>query len=297
MDPLTLKLFLAVCEERSIARAAARESITTSAVSKRIADLEAHFGTSLLIRRPQGVEPTAAGIRLLQHCRTMLGHIAEIEHEMRDYRDGVRGLIRVCANESATIGYLPDDIAAFVASHSAVTIDFQVDTSPTVVRKVLENAADVGVFAGTTPAVDLEVFPYRADRLVAVLPSGHALLNENSVCFTDLLDFEMIGSEADGAIESLLRRAASDAGRKLKTVIRVGSFDAACRFVEAGLGYAIVTQAVASTLARALEISFVHLSEDWARRWLNLCVRDRRSLPAASALFVEELTDGRGRGA
>ena len=44
-DPVTLRLFIAVCEERSIARAAEREAIVASAVSKRIAAIEREIGT------------------------------------------------------------------------------------------------------------------------------------------------------------------------------------------------------------------------------------------------------------
>ena len=47
-DPVTLRLFVAVCEERNIARAAAREALVASAVSKRIAAVERAVGAPLL---------------------------------------------------------------------------------------------------------------------------------------------------------------------------------------------------------------------------------------------------------
>ena len=50
LDPITLRLFVAVCEERNIARAAAREAIVASAVSKRIAALEQAVGAALVVR-------------------------------------------------------------------------------------------------------------------------------------------------------------------------------------------------------------------------------------------------------
>lgn len=293
IDLLTLKLFVAIIDEGGIAKAAWRENITTSAVSKRISEMEARFGTALLIRQRQGAEPTAAGSALLPHCRAMLSRLAQIDGEMRDFRQGIRGQIRISANESATIGYLPGDIAALLAEHPAVQLDFQVDTSPVVVRKVMENAADIGVFTGSAPTGTLEVVPYRQDRLVAVLPSEHPLTGRAKISFTELLDFDMIGSEASGAIEALTLRAASNACRTMKTRIRVGSFDAACRFVEAGLGVTVVTETVAATLTKALDIAFVHLEEDWAKRQLNVCVRERSSLPAATALLLAQLIESR----
>ena len=64
-DLLSLQLFVAVCEEQSIAKAADREHIAASAVSKRISDLEVRLNTPLFHRSSKGLELTAAGRDLL----------------------------------------------------------------------------------------------------------------------------------------------------------------------------------------------------------------------------------------
>src|SRR5262245_25050979 len=71
-DPVTLRLFVAVCEEGNIARAAEREAIVASAVSKRIAAIEDDIGTPLLVRGRRGIVPTAAGQTLLRQARDVL---------------------------------------------------------------------------------------------------------------------------------------------------------------------------------------------------------------------------------
>ena len=60
LDLTSLRLFVAVCETRNIARAAERQAIVGSAISKRLSALEATVGTPLLQRRRRGVEPTPA---------------------------------------------------------------------------------------------------------------------------------------------------------------------------------------------------------------------------------------------
>ena len=55
IDLLTLRLFIAVCEERSINRAAAREHIAVSALSRRMSELEATLKVALLRRHTRGV--------------------------------------------------------------------------------------------------------------------------------------------------------------------------------------------------------------------------------------------------
>lgn len=289
LDFITLKLFVAAVEEGSIARAAMRENITTSAVSKRITELEAYFNTALLIRNRQGVKPTSAGVALLKQARSILGTLSQISGEMREFSDGVRGQVRITANESSTIGYLPEDISKFLSIHPSVGIDVEMELSGAVVRTVIENGADIGVFTGEASTETLDVFHYRNDQLVAVVPSDYRYAKSDGATFSEFLDTPIIGSESMGAIESAILLAASREGKRLRTRIRVGSFDAACRFVEAGLGVAVVTRAVAEPLTKMLDIKFITLTDQWANRTLKICVRNRASLPAATALFLEHL--------
>lgn len=290
LDLLTIRLFVAVVEERSLARAAWRENITVSAVSKRISDLEAVLGTELLRRQRSGVEPTLAGQALVAHGRAVLGRVDRLCVEMAGFGEGLRGLIRIAANESAAIGYLPGPITAFLDDCPEVQVDLQIAISAEVVRRVQENAADIGVFTGPEPTVDLQVLPYRRDRLVAVLPAAHPLVAVPApLSFAAILAHPLIGSEETGAIEALTRRAAVEAGRGLRTRVRVTSFDAAARLVEAGVGITIMPETVAQMLARALRLELRRLAEPWAVRDLNLCLRPgTRSMPAHRR-FLEKL--------
>src|SRR6476646_11185517 len=71
IDLTSLQLFVAACELGSIGRAAEREFIAASAISKRLSDLEAAVGTPLLYRRPRGVDLTPAGDTFLHHARSV----------------------------------------------------------------------------------------------------------------------------------------------------------------------------------------------------------------------------------
>ncbi|MBC7042311.1 LysR family transcriptional regulator, partial [Salmonella enterica subsp. enterica serovar Enteritidis] len=97
IDLLTLELFVAIAEEQSIAKAAEKKNIVASAVSRRISDVEDRFQVELLHRHSKGIEPTPAGFALLEHARIILGNLSRLESELTGYRQGKRGLIRVCA--------------------------------------------------------------------------------------------------------------------------------------------------------------------------------------------------------
>lgn len=111
-DPITLRLFVAVCEERNIARAAEREALVASAVSKRIAAIEREIGTPLLIRDRRGIRLTAAGESLLRQARDVLGALARMRAELSEFATGVQSSIRVVASVSVLAERLPEDTAS-----------------------------------------------------------------------------------------------------------------------------------------------------------------------------------------
>ena len=108
---------MAVCELGSIGRAAEREFIAASAVSKRLSDLEATLETPLLYRHTRGVDLTPAGESLLHHARSVLFSLEKMQAELSEYADGVRGHVRIHANISAIVQFLPEDLGAFTREH------------------------------------------------------------------------------------------------------------------------------------------------------------------------------------
>jgi DNA-binding transcriptional LysR family regulator len=291
-DVLTLQLFVAIVEEQSIAKAAEREHIAASAVSRRISDLEAMLKVALLIRHPKGIDPTPAGAALLRHARLVLGNLERLEAELTDYERGLRGLVRIAANKSAILQSLPEELARFLEQHPMVRIDLEEELSPAIIMAVVENSADIGIFGGNIPAPALETFLYREDELVAVTPLRHKLAERKAVRFVEMVEHDFVCLEKGSSIETLCVREADALKRELKLRVRVSSFEALFRLVEAGLGIGLVPASVAERNASTRSVAAVPLAEPWARRPLNLGVRDLASLPVAARLLVEHLTAG-----
>lgn len=179
IDLTSLQLFVAVCELGSIGRAAEREFIAASAVSKRLSDLETTLGTALLYRHTRGVDLTPAGESLLHHARSVLFSLEKMQGELSEYADGVRGHVRVHASISAVVQFLPEDLGRFIRQHGEVKIDLEEHLSSEVVRAVQEGAADLGICHAAAVSRgaldDLQLRPYREDQLALVVPRGHAL--------------------------------------------------------------------------------------------------------------------------
>src|ERR1700734_1082830 len=124
-DLLSLKLFVAVCESKSISRAAAREHIAASAVSKRISDLEELVKAPLFHRTTKGLEPTAAAQALLPHARGVMRDLRQMESERAEHAACLCGGVRIRAGVSTMLQHLPGALANLVAIHSAIRIDLE----------------------------------------------------------------------------------------------------------------------------------------------------------------------------
>lgn len=294
LDPISLRLFVHIVEEGSIAAVASREHIAASAVSRRISDLEDALKTRLLARTNKGVEATAAGIALANLARGVLHEMDEIYVQMREYASGIRGHVRVMANISAIIQFLPLEIKAFLSEHPQVQVHLQENISASITKAVFENAADIGIYTVMPHGQNLETFPYHVDELVLIVPQRHALASRRSVSFAETLDFDYVGLHTGSAINIQLIRIAAELDKTIRMAMQVTSYDALCVMVEAGLGIGILPREVAKRFAKGVGIRVVALAEPWARRQLKICVRSFDALPVAAQLLVNHLKQGSG---
>lgn len=288
LDPTSLKLFISVVEEKTIAAAAAREHIAAAAISKRLSDIEHTLGTPLLRRTNRGVEPTDAGLALMALARNALHELDQIPIQMQSYSSGTRGLVRICASMSSITQFLPNDIQRFISEHEGVQVNLEEKISSLVIQSVHENAADIGIYTNVQDTKGLEIFPYRTDHLVLIMPKGHALIKRKAWAFNDTLQHDYVGWQTGSAINQQLTNAAAAARQDWRLKIRVSSFDALCMMVSSGLGVGILPEAIATrNLDNLKNIEIRQLTDPWATREFKLCVRSISALTTAARLMVD----------
>ena len=291
LDLTSLRLFVAVCETRNIARAAEQQAIVGSAISKRLAALEDTVGTPLLVRRRHGVAPTPAGDTLLEHARALLARAAQIERDMAGYAAGVRGHVRVLATQSAIAESLADDVAAFLKApgHQHIRIDMEEAVSTQVLRAVREGSASLGICWDAADLRGLHHWPWRGDRLAVVMPPGHALARRKRLALADTLPYEQVSLPPESAVQVMLQRAAALAGQPIRYRVVAATFDAALRVVRSRLAIAILPAELSAPYAEAFELRVTPLTDAWAQRRFAIACRDPEALTPAARLLVEHL--------
>lgn len=289
IDLASLQMFVAVCECGSIGKAAEREFIAASALSKRLSDLETTLGSPLLQRHSRGVHPTPAGQSLLHHARSVLFTLDRMHTELHEYADGARGQVRVHASISATVQFLPEDLGAFIRAHQGIRIDLEEHLSSEVIRAVQEGAADFGVCNTADGVGELQTLPYRQDQLVLIVPSTHALARESSVAFADTLALDHVGLHSNSSIYTAMRQAAAALGQNIKLRIQVTGLDAMCRMIHNGLGVGVMPQRAFALMHSTGTLTAVPLTDPWAHRHIELVARDFSTLPRSARLLVDHL--------
>jgi DNA-binding transcriptional LysR family regulator len=293
IDLRTLRLFVAACDCGSMKGAAARERIEPSAISKRIAQLEATLGTPLLLRNKRGVQPTPAGLALLEHARTVLFTIERIEHDASAFGRGIKGHVRLLATASAIAESLLDDLATFMREpeNRNIKLDIEERYSKDLVRQLREGGASIGVCWNNIDLEGLEHRPYRHDRLALAVHAEHPLADRKSLRFEQTLDYEHVGLPPSTAVHIALQRAAARAGRSLIYRVIVSNFDAAFRVVGANLGVSVVPVEVSSPYAASRGIRVIPLSDAWAQRSFVVCFADHGALSPAAQRMVDYLVE------
>ena len=289
-DLISLALFLRAVETSSLSKAAEQSHIALAAASRRIALLEHRYHVILLYRSSKGVAPTPAGVALATHARRMIEQADKLFADLSDYAKGIKGHLRIQANTSAITQYLPRDLAKFSSEYPDLKLELEENRSVQIVQALREGRADIGIVMDGVDLEGLVSFPYRRDRLVAVVPRGHEL-RARKAPFSQLLQYDLVGLDSSAAMMRLLAGVALRAGQPLRLRMQVRSFEAVCKLVQAGMGIGVLPELAAQDFAPIMGLRLIRFTDDWADRSMFICVRDLDSLPSTGRLFVEQLVD------
>jgi DNA-binding transcriptional LysR family regulator len=291
-DLTDLQLFLHVVEAGSITGGATRAHLSLASSSERIHGMEDTLGVPLLLRGRRGVTPTKAGEALVRHARLVFQQLQRMRAELGEHAQGLKGTVRLMCNTAALSEYLPEALTGFMARHPNVDVNLEERPSHEVAKAVREGAADLGILADAVDLSQLESFPFRVDRLVAVTtPALAHLLSPDGapVDFIRLLEFDHVGLAGDSALFHYLELQARRLGRTLHARVRLRGFEAVCRMVEAGVGIGIVPEPAARRCAQTMNIAVLALLDAWSLRQLAVCVKSFDDLPRHAQQLVDAL--------
>jgi DNA-binding transcriptional LysR family regulator len=293
-DLHSLRLFVAVCELRSLSRAAERMNMALSAASRRLKLFEEEIGAPLVRRLPHGLELTTAGFTAERYAQSVLQMADQLAVNMDEHRSGVRGRIRVAASSSALVQKLAGDLASFARDNPDIKIDLEERPTAETIEALSRKHVDVGVIVRGLIDHGLDGFPYAQDHLAVAVYKGHRLSRLKRVKFSQLFDEEFVGLETGTAVHRLVASKAREAGRILNIRVQVRTFDVMCQMIQHHLGIGILPETALRPIASALELKLIALDEPWARRDIDVVVPAFDALAPPTARLLERLRSTSG---
>jgi DNA-binding transcriptional LysR family regulator len=285
MDLFQLETFLAVAEERSFSRAAARLHRTQPAVSQVIAKLEAELGETLLERSSRDGTLTDAGEVLRDYAQKMINLRSDAGAALVDLRSLHSGCLNLAANEYTCLYLLPV-LDAFRREHPRIKVAVQRSLASRIADEVLSHSVELGVvsFRPDDPQVRSTVV-YR-DELVCVVAPTHPLAKPRTASIARLGREPFVAHN----VASPLRRKVIAAFKRHKTPLKMEvelpSLEAIKRFVERGNGVALVPGLTVQTELASGSLVAVAVPELQVERKLRLVCRRQAALSHAARAFL-----------
>ncbi|QGZ64657.1 LysR family transcriptional regulator [Paraburkholderia acidisoli] len=291
MDLQGLQMLVSAIESKSLSRAAEHENLATSGASKRIAELERRLGAVLLVRHARGVEPTPAGVALYHHAKSILRGVELAQKSVAEFGAGGMPKIRLAANRSSIIQYLPLAVSRYFATEPGAQIDLQERYSYDIPRLVTEGEADLGIYHARTAAPGVHSVPYRQDRVVLVVPLDHPLAHLEETPLEAAMDYPFVGYFPRHSYEAFSSLAEESLSRPLNVRIEVSNYEARCRLIREKVGIGVMPELIAASYLTLFGLKAVRLTDDWARRQFFICMStsDHRILRPALVAFVDHL--------
>ena len=293
-DLVDLSAFMAVAEERSFTRAAAKLGTSQSALSHTIRRLETRLGVRLLTRTTRSVAPTEAGERLIGTVTPAFDSIGAQLATLGELRERPAGSLRITASEDAATTVLLPVLATLLADYPDINVELNIDSGLT---DIVAGRFDAGVRLGEAVAKDMVAIRIGPDLRMAVVGSpAYFAMHRAPGTPQDLAEHRCINlrlSTAGGFYAWELEKDGRALRVRVEGQMAFNNAAMIVRAAEAGLGLGFVTEArVAEQLADG---RLVRALEDWCRPFTgyHLYYPSRRQ-PSAAFRVVADALQWRG---
>lgn len=279
-----LELLVAADAHGSISAAARALGLSQPTASAGLRRLERSLGLELLVRTTRGARLTATGHEAAARARDVLEASDRFEAAVVGLRDAPRDVLRVAASLTVAEYLAPRWLAALAreaAPGRAPDVELTVRNSRDVMRRVLDDEADLGFVEGPAVRRGLRSRTVAHDELVAVVAAGHPWAGRRSVTVADLLAGGLVVREPGSGTREILEEALAASGALLPAhLLTLGSTAAVKTAVRHGEGVGVLSAlTVADDLARGALVRVPVLGLDLRRR-LRVVWKDGAALTA-----------------
>ena len=284
------KIFADLVETKSFSKAAKLNGITQSAVSQQARAMERNFKTLMIDRSQKQFNLTREGQRIYEAAKEILHVYEKLESELQEMKKVISGTIRISTIYSIGLHELPPYVKRFLQEFPSVNVRIEYRRSNLVYEDILHNAVDFGLVAFPQKQRQIEMIPFRNDRLVLITHPHHALAKATEVDLKTLAGQKFIGFDPDIPTRKAVDTIFRDNKLEITPVMEFDNIETVKRAVEIDHGIAIVPQATVQQELRQGTLAIVPFKGKEFTRPLAILHRKGRVLTPAMRKFVETLS-------
>ena len=281
MDFKQIEAFVNVVRYKSFSKAADATFFTQPTISTHIRNLEKELGVKLLDRKSRTVEMTPQGSKFYKYAVEMINARALAFEAINDDSESIGGILEIQASSIPGVTFLPDLLAGFRNEHKGIQYYVSVSDTQSVIDNISDRRGEIGFIGEKVTSSSIECTKVAADKSVLIAPVSYDIPSD--IRLTDAVSYPFIWRETGSATRRTFEQAALDSGfgkEDFEVAALVDDMDAIIRSVEAGLGCAIISEKIASSLGDRVRVANIKdFNED--RRFYRL--RSISLSPAAEA--------------
>lgn len=282
----------AVAKTGSIRKAAERLNVVSSAVNRRILDLEQELGTPLFERLPRGVRLTPAGEIFVAYLRRALADVEHVQSAIEDLEGLRRGVVNIAAIEGLAAHFLPGVISRFQKRHPKIAFSVAICGREEALQKIKQYEADIGLVFNPPPDVNVRHILEVDQRLSAFVADDHPLAHKGEVKLSDCIEYPLAIPDRTLGGRALLEAFISKRSAKLEYSLETNSYELMRSFaLQTGGVYFQISPGFQQYRLRSGLVALPLSDSKLDTGKLVFCAERHRTLPVAAAMVAEEIKE------
>ena len=200
----SLRFIDSVAREKSIRKAAEKLAITSTALNRRILQIEDEIGQPLFERLASGVRLNTAGEIFVQHIRAQQADLARVQSQLADLSGVRRGHVRVTSGAETLRHFLPDVIAKYRSEHDAVTFDVRRQHGEAAEASLASLETDLALIFEPIRSGDFQTIATTRQPIYCCMAETHDLARFETIRLHQLIDIPVVIQTNRSGVRQLL---------------------------------------------------------------------------------------------
>lgn len=285
MDINQLEVLMAVAQEKSFSRAAGKLHRTQPAISQAIRRLETEIGEPLFDRSSKDGTMTAEGRVLFGLAQQIMNLRHSAHAAIKDLKGLQRGKLSLSANEY-TVMYLLPLLPAFRARHPHIKIEVKRSLASRISSEILARETEIGIVSFKPNDAAITSVAVLTDDLALIVPPNHPLAGKKIVSVRELGAESFVAHNVPSPYRERVVRTFEKYRTPLNISLEMPTLEAIKRFVEGGMGVALVPRLTAQAEIARGQVAALAVREMKLERRLYLVYRKGATLSHAARAFL-----------